>query len=405
LPLLGLDIDLEQASFAPHNTAEAAKRWAAETCIIATNTSIEEVVQARIRQATKTATVTLIVDPIRGPRGCVVNVAHTFLSLTIYDVVHEFITQLSHPDSERGIDAIFSPDFLLDITPRLPQSLCHAYWRTHQPTPKDLKTAMAVIQRAQARYARSTIGIPIHKDWKTRPSHMHNKTIAFEPAESRAAFKIIKQLGVTPTSVFLACMTSATAQMYSAGNEEGAHLLFSGNGRRWIDTSGDGHGPVTMSIIPGGLWVDASEGVDFRATDKEGLATLAKAIGRAQEEDLISPHVIALYDQMAPELVKAMAEPFEAPAVARPTLTSQGPFSTRPLEVVDPIRMMDFNTGGRSTDPGVCFALNSFKDELKFNLLFDERFFVLDEIVKLGIDVAGLFRTFVGEGELVRAKI
>lgn len=405
MPLLDLDIDLEQASFAPHNTAEAAKRWAAETCFIKTNTSLKEVIQDCIRKTTNVATVTLIVDPIRGPRGCVINMSHTMLSLSLTDAIYEFIDQLSHPDTERGIDAIFSPDFLLDITPRLPQSLCHAYWRTHQPTPEDLKTAMEIIQRAQARYARSSFGIPVRKDWKIRPSKMQNITMPFEPAESSAVFKNIKKLGMTPTNIFLACIASATAQMWASGEEEGAHLLLSGNGRRWIDTAGDGHGPVHMSIVPGGLWVGKSEGVDFRATDKEGLVMLAKAIGRAQEEDLVSPHVIALYDQLAPELVKSMTQPFEAPAVARPSLTSQGSISTRSPNCIDPIRMMNYNAGGRNTDPGPCFALNSFKSELRFTLMFDERFVVLEDIVKLGVTVGGLFRSFAGEEEPSRAKI
>jgi len=199
-------------------------------------------------------------------------------------------------------------------------------------------------------------------------------------------------------------MTSATAQVFGQGDEEGAHLLFSGNGRRWIDLAGDGHGPITMGILPGGLWVEASD-ADLRAKDKEGLVNLAKAIGVAQEEDLASPHIMALFDQMAPTLVKGMAEPFEAPAIARPTLTSQGAFTRHLIEGGDPIRMTQFNLGGRSTDPGVCFALSSFKDELRYNLLFDERFFVQDDVVQLGYAVAGLFRTLLVEEEPRRAKL
>ncbi|KAJ5875989.1 uncharacterized protein N7529_001573 [Penicillium soppii] len=395
-PIIALDIDMEQASFAPHNTSEAAKRWASQSCFVATNTSVEEVANTLIRTPSNLSSMTLIVDPARGPRGCILNISHTLISLSVYDILHEFITQLSNPENERGIDAIFSPDFLLDITPRLPQSLSHAYSRIHNPSPEDLQAAMAVIQRSQARFARSTIGVPIHADWKNRPSNMHNERIAFEPSESRAAFKCFKKLGITLSTAFFACMTSAAAQMFGKGDEEGAHLLFSGNGRRWVDLGGDGHGPVLMSILPGGLWVEGSD-VDIRAKDQDGLAALAKAIGHAQAEDLVSPHIIALYDQMAPALVKGMAEPVDPAPLARLTLTSQGIFGGgRELEVLDPIRMSTFLTGGRCSE-GLCFALSSFKGELLFNMLFDERFFVPDELMQFGHAVAGLFKKFVGD--------
>ncbi|CAG8359511.1 unnamed protein product [Penicillium salamii] len=407
-PVIGTETDMEQAYFEPHNTAEAAKRWATERCLIATNTSLEEVRQSLIRRPLDKTTMTLVVDPIRGPRGCVYNVSHTLTDLPIYDPLQEFTKQLSRPDAERGIDAIFSPDFLLDITPRLPQSLCHAYSRLFQPTPEDLAGATQILERANARYARSTIGIPLHPDWKTRPSHMHNKTIKFEPAESRSAFRCFKQLGISLTTAFFACMTSAIAQKYSQGNEEGAHLLFSSNGRRWIDLAGDGHGPINMSIVPAGLWINADE-ADLRAKDKHSLAKLAKAIGHAQEQDLVSPHLISLYDQMAPELVKGMANPNQPdpPALGRPTLTSQGAFGKNVADPAggDPMRITYFNTGGRNTDPAVCFALNTYRDELKFNLLFDERFFALHEVAQLAQAVAGLFREFVADEEPVRAKL
>jgi hypothetical protein len=62
----------------------------------------------------------------------------------------------------------------------------------------------------------------------------------------------------------------------------------------------------------------------------------------------------------------------------------------------DAVRMTDFNTGGRTTDPTVCFALNSFRDQLRFNMLFDEKFFDVTEVMLLGHEVAGMFRRLVG---------
>lgn len=400
-PVAGVAFDLEQAAFEPHGTVEAAKRWAARTCQVAAKTTVSDVYLARSRQL-NTPTMTLVIDPVRGCRGCVFKVSHTLIGHEGFRILQEFITQLARPENELGIDAVFLSETVSDVGPRLPRSLSHAYSLRHQPTQQELQGVLQVCQRAQARWARSSIGIPVHQDWQSRPTRVHNKVVTFEPDETLAAFKCLKQLGITLTTAFFACITSGIAQTFGTGDEEGAHLVFSGNARRWLDTDGrDGRGPVTMGIIPAGMWIDASR-VDIRAKNKQGLKRLAKAIEQAQEQDLASPHIIAVYDQVAPDLAKSMGElrgPSSVPPVSRPTLTSQGQFvDNRPVRPGhDPIRMVEFNTGGRNTDPNVCFALNSFRDELRFNLLFDERFFVQDDVMQLAYVVSGLFRRLAAE--------
>lgn len=396
-PVVGITFDLDQAVFEPHSTVEAAKQWVAKTCQVVTNTTVSDVYLAHSRQPLDTPIMTLVVDPARGGRGCVFKTSHTLVSHEGFRVMQEYMTQLACPDNELGIDAVFLPETASEITPRLPQSLCHAYSLRYQLTQEESREVLQAQQRAQERWARSSIGVPLRPDWQYRQSYIHNKTVTFEPGEALAAFQYLKKVGISLTAAFFACITSGIAQTFGTGAEEGAHLLYSGNARRWFDIEGGGGlGPITMSIIPGGMWIDASQ-VDVRAKDRQGLMELAKAIRQAQEQDLVSPHIIAIYDHMAPALAKAMGEPqgpSSVPSVGRPTLTSQGHFDDYRLASPDhdQIRMADFNTGGRNTDPNVCFALNSFRDELRFNLLFDERFFIQDDVMRLAYVVSGLFR-------------
>ncbi|KAL4746983.1 hypothetical protein BDW72DRAFT_197194 [Aspergillus terricola var. indicus] len=453
-PVIGVEFPaLSHASYALHHTAREAEQWASRTCIVETNTTINDVHLARSREKASRISMTLVLDPIRGPRGCVLNMSHTLISVDIFLIMQEFIAQLARPDADAGIAGIFSPEAetMHAIIPRLPQSLGHVYSHPHtggasqhQPTPQDLQDALDTYQRAQDRWTRSSIGIPLHPDHATRRRAIQNKTISFEPAESRAAFKFLKQAGVSLTAAFFASMTAAIAQRYHAptstsasasasGSQdedfelepEGAHLLFSAHGRRWLDTSAaNGRGPVTMPIIPSSAWVSAKD-VNLRPRSQRGLLKLAAAIDVAQNEDIASPDIIPVFDQLAPELVAALANahnppssPPPPPGRGRPTLTSQGQFSNsrdrhRAMglhgDEAGTVRMTDFNTGGRTTDPTVCFALNSFRDQLRFNMLFDEKFFDVTEVMLLGHEVAGMFRRLVGldmeQQWSVRAKL
>ncbi|KAH8690245.1 hypothetical protein BGW36DRAFT_433197 [Talaromyces proteolyticus] len=400
-PVVGVVFGLDYAAFEVHGTVDAAKQWATQTCRVASNTTVADVALARSRQPLESPTMTLVVNPIRGARGCVLNVSHTLISQEGFRILQEFLTQLARPDSELGINTVFSPETVLDVQLRLPQSLSHAYSLLHQPTPQELRDAFQIYQRVQMHWARSTIGIPLHRDWQKRPSHIYTKVVQFEPYEASAALKCLKKWGITLTTAFFACITSAIANTYDAGNEDGAHLLYSANARRWLPTNG--HGVlVTMGILPAGMWIDASK-VDIRAKDQPGLMRLARAIEQAQQEDLVSPHIIAVYDQIAPALAKAIGEQPQSTSspIGRPTLTSQGYFdddvNRLPGPGRDQIRMTDISSGGRNTDPNVCFALYSFRDELRCNLMFDGRFFVQDEVMQLAYTVSGLFRRLTTE--------
>ncbi|KAL4918415.1 hypothetical protein BDW62DRAFT_200795 [Aspergillus aurantiobrunneus] len=412
---------LDQASFELQDTAASAQRWASQTCLIATDTTVDDVQLARSRQATDTQTMTLVVDPIRGARGCVLHLSHVLVDVGMHSILQDFIFQLARPDTELGIDAVFTPESPSNTLPRLPRSLSHAYESHYQPTPQDLQHAFTMHQRAQDRWARSSVGIPLHPNSHSRPSRIHNKTVVFEPAESRAAFHFLKKTGITLTAAFFACMTAGIAHLFPAPNSpDGAHLCFSANGRRYLDLAArNGHGPVSMPILPVSMWVDAKD-VNLRPTSQRGLVKLARAIEEAQAEDLASPHIIPVFDQLAPALAKAIEDahnlpggPPPSPPIGRPTLTSQGQLAneldgqrataSRPGE--DPIRISNLNTGGRSTDPSVCFALNSFRDELRFNMLFDERFFDQYDVMLLGHTVARLFRRLVGEEGMAVARL
>ncbi|KAL4887698.1 hypothetical protein BJY04DRAFT_212726 [Aspergillus karnatakaensis] len=420
-PIIGLSFTLDQATFTPHTTPSAAQAWTSQTAHIATKTTVRDVFLSRSRsilQPIHNATMTLITDPIRGSRGCVLHISHTLISHAGFDVLQEYLAQLADPTAELGLQALFTPENLSTLKPRLPQSISNAYSLLHNPSPADLTHATQILQTSATRWTKPTVGIPIHPCWKTRESRIHNETISFEPAETATAFKALKRLKLTLTTAFFACMISATTQSYATGAEEGAHLCFSGNGRRWIPTNpstNNGFGPVTMPIVPAGMWVKSS-GVNLHTKTKSELVQLAKAIAAAQEEDLVSPHILALFDQNGAEFAKGMGAPSEVPAVSRLTLTSQGYFDDKLLqsscssplpfssETRDKIRMTDFNTGGRNTDANVCFALNSFRDELRFNMLFDERFFEPEEVVRLGVRVKRLFRFLTG-GEGDRARL
>lgn len=433
LPVVGVAYPtLDQAAIELHQTADDARRWTAQTCLVADNTTVSDVYLARSRTQTEAlTTMTLVVDPIRGARGCVLNMSHTLMSLDIFKILQEFMLQLARPENELGIDAVFSPETPSNTTSRLPQSLSHAYALRHQPAPHDLQEAFATHQRSQERWSRPTIGIPLHPDHQHRPSRIHNKTITFEPSEAKTAFRFLKQSGVSLTAAFFACMTSGIAHSFPSTNAypEGAHLLFSGNGRRFIPvTASNGQGPISMPIIPASMWIDEKD-VNLRPTSPRGLLRLAHAIEEAQNQDLASPHIIAVWDQMGPALAKALEDAYSVPggppppSVGRPTLTSQGQFNcdlgnrttttttatgseASPGETeTDRIRMSDFNSGGRSTDPSVCFALNSFRDELRFNLLFDEKFFDQHDVMHMAYVVARLCRRLVGLEPVAVARL
>ncbi|KHN93739.1 uncharacterized protein MAM_08410 [Metarhizium album ARSEF 1941] len=405
-PVVGIQVGLGQAVFEPIVEACDAERWATRTCTVAADASVEAVALDRARRPLSATSMTLVLtDPSRGRAGCVLNMSHVLINHEGYAIIADFLALLAHPPCERGIAASFEAEAVAATLPKLPQSLSQAYGQlVPAPTAEELQHAMAVFEGAQQRWARPSVGIPLHPDAASRRSRVHNRLVTFEPSLSRAALQASRRMGVSITAAFFACITLAMARRYGTGREQGAHLLFSANAERWLDARRrSGLQPVTMTIVPGGLWLDATALRVGPAADEPAgaLARLASAIDSAQREDLASPHIIAVYDQLAPAMADAVADSYRLalptlPPVGRPTLTSQGRFDGC-LPAVgaaarDEVRMTDFRTGGRNTDPNVCFALYSFRDKLRCNLLFDERFFDPDEVAQLASAVTDLFR-------------
>jgi hypothetical protein len=153
----------------------------------------------------------------------------------------------------------------------------------------------------------------VHKDWRNRRSHAHSIKCGLSFADTAVARKAMKELDINMTTAFFACITSAMAQLYGTGEEEGAHLLFSAHAQRFFDCVGsDGKPPITMAIVPGGAFVDASS-VNLKANDKDSLAELAKAIAWEMMQDLDCPHVIGAIDEMVKMAHGPDAEPQEKP--------------------------------------------------------------------------------------------
>lgn len=396
----------------------AAQQWVSQTCFIESNTTGEALLLAQCRQASDKTRLTIILDPSRGSRACVLNISHTLISQGVWDIIRTFVDNLARDDCNNGLEGIFSPEDIGRLPSKLPQSLSNAY-SSQLPAPTEAQRHKAVLiqQKAQDRWGLNSIGIPIHSEHQTRQSWMHNKQIRVEDADFRAALVLAKTEGITITSLFFACITAGIHRRYSNGSEDGAHLVFSGNARRWIKTDGEaGEPPVALSIVPGAMWLDKTC-LQSDLNDKASLLRLAKDIHAVQEDDMASEHIIGVYNELAPVAANAVLETQNAhavfPATCRPTLTSQGAFLSRgasPASSKDEsqsvTRVTNFRTGGRNTSSTVCFALYSFNKELRCNMLFDERFFDQDEMMQLMYIITGLFRRMIGQvGQSAGSKL
>ncbi|KAJ3495839.1 hypothetical protein NLG97_g3101 [Lecanicillium saksenae] len=407
-PVVGITLGVSKAFFEPIVTIDAAQRWVTQTCLNEDNTTGEAMLLAQCRHTSDTTRLSIVLEPIRGSRACVLNNSHTVIDHVGYDIVYVFLSYLANDRCKNGLKDVFVPEDAAQLVRRLPQSLSKAYYsQIAAPTEAERQEATSIQRKAQDRWNLNSIGIPIHTEYQTRQSRMHNKQISFEEVNFRAALALAKKEGVSLTSLFFAAMTAGIHQRYSNGGEDGAHLVFSGNARRWVKTQGEtGEPPVALSIIPGAMWLDRAC-LDSELDSQAGLLALAKKIDAAQRVDLASAHIIGVYDELAPAVAKATLEGQSQPAVfppyCRPTLTSQGDLSARDTSLStgcdtgrSPMRLTRWTSGGRNTDSTVCFALYSFKKELLCGLLFDERFFDEDEMMQLLYIVAGRFRRMVG---------
>lgn len=400
-PVVGVTLGLDNLVFEPILAAEDAREWAERTAGIASNTTVESVQLERARSPLDDTSMTLVADPSSGLPGCVLNISHTLVNHEALAITTTFLKELVSVHDGWDLEDVFvgeNPECALQL---LPRSLAYAYTQAQpRATEAEQQSALKIVEQAGERWAKTSVGIPARPDWAHRPSRAHNKTIVLESKESRAAFTVPKALGITLNTAFFACLTAAIAQRYGSKDVDGAHLLFSFNATRMIAKAQNQGGNVTMSILPAGAYLDASK-ANLAASSQEELTALAKCIGKAQMRDISTPHMIGIYDMIAPALAQGvkMTAPPPGPLVGRPTLSSQGQFSS--VEYCQPetagqdaanIRMTDFRTGGRNTDPNVCFALYSFDGQLRCNLMFDERYFDQDEVMQVAHSTLGLFR-------------
>lgn len=407
-PVVGVTLEVDDLVFEPIFAAEDARAWAERTAVAASNTAVESVQLERARSPLADTSMTLVADPSSGLPGLVLNMSHALVNHELYAIVKTFLKELVSAHDGWDLEDVFvteDPECALHL---LPRSLAYAYTQA-QPrvTEAEQQSALKIIEQAGERWAKTSIGIPARHDWAQRPSRTHNKTIILESQESLAAFTAPKALGITLNTAFFACMTAAIAQRYGSKNVDGAHLLFSFNAMRMIAKAENKGGPVTMTILPAGAYLDANKANLAASTQKE-LVALAKCIGKTQMRDISTPHMIGIYDMIAPSMAQGIkaAIPPQSPVIGRPTLSSQGTFAS--VEYSEPetagqnaasIRMTDFRTGGRNTDPNVCFALYSFDGELRCNLMFDERYFDQDEVMQVAYATLGLFRKLLqGDG-------
>ncbi|KAK8141669.1 hypothetical protein G3M48_010103 [Beauveria asiatica] len=404
LPLIGVTLGLELAFFKPIQSVDDAKRWISETCVFETNATCEEVLLKQCRQASDVTKLTVILEPWSGRLGCVLNMSHTLTSLDVYQIIDSFVGNLSARECDVDLEQTFSPE-TATLATRLPQSLGQAYANQHPAmvTEAEREEAWRIYEHAQERWQRSSIGIPVHPDHGSRPSLIHNEQVIFTAAEVKAALAAAKMQGVSITALFFACMTAGIKARYSDGSEDGAHLVFSGNGQRWLDIrASDSQAPVGMSILPGALWLDQAD-MSTGQVKPSDVLEMARKIQALQNQDLVSKHIIAVYDELAPTAFRMAMEsrhqPRAVPRVCRPTLTSQGEFAKHASAArvsndagARKAKLLHFRTGGRNTDSSVCFALYSFRGDMRCNTLFDEKFFDRDEVVGLMDAIMVLFR-------------
>ncbi|OAA73989.1 hypothetical protein ISF_00890 [Cordyceps fumosorosea ARSEF 2679] len=374
LPLVGVTLGHEQASFQPIRSLQDARRWVSETCVFADGLTCEEVLLAQVRQASDLTKLTVILAPPSGRPGCVLNISHTLTSLDVYHIIASFVANLSSPSSSPDLERAFSPETAAALTPRLPASL----------------------------------GIPVHPAHRARASLVHNEQVRFSAAEAAASLAAARARGVSLTALFFACIAVGVAKRHARGGEDGAHLVFSGNARRWLGA--EAGPPVGMSVLPGALWLGKASLLADDAGSPANVFAVARAIQERQGRDLASEHIVGVYDELAPTAFRSMMEASSAsshqpvvPLVSRPTLTSQGEFfqqqqqqqqqQQRADEGIPPrARLVHFRTGGRNTDPNVCFALYSFRGDMRCNLLFDAKYFDRDDVMALMETVMGIFR-------------
>ncbi|UZJ55944.1 hypothetical protein CBS101457_005264 [Exobasidium rhododendri] len=371
-PVIGLELvspgkRLDFATFNGLTTKQEATEWAEDTCfLVKDGRSVEDVEfackQHPIISPGKRANVHLVIDPRIGPSGFVLHSSHVLSGHHALKILETIGEQLANDASSQGLQRAFQCEDLDELLPRLPKSAITAYEEELKPTSRDIEHAWATQANAAERYTKNTLGIPFHEDWQTRQSRMQNLFFEIDEEDFRNIMRTLKSNRLTITSAFFACICSSMAHMYYNEKVDGAHLLFSAHAKRWLSTEGEkGTAPVTMAIVPGGAWIDATED-ELKANTAESLMKLARKIAKAQEVDLVSPHIMATFDKIAINATQAPPQAGSSSAQAtfgRPTFTSQGFISVRRdydgghKNSKTWLKIIGGRYGGRNTDPVV----------------------------------------------------
>lgn len=446
--------DLNHASFKAITSLAEALGWLCETAHvvrgahsfhhICTMTS-----NRRIEPPGKHVQIYLVLDPINGPPALVLNASHVLNGHRLLFQAQNILQSLLHPalhqdhPSGRGVDsysstlsgdelvkAVFMPENLRNILPRLPRSLSQAYKLRFKPGSNEFIIGADKLAERVRNEARPSIGIPgVNPDvrksnrtasitasseaYKNPKMHMINIRRRFTQQESERLRKQCKRNSTTISSYIYAAIVEAIHHHTSTNKAEspkGAHLTFPAHASRWLpkETRNDAKPAVNMAIAPASVFLNPEDIRPRREMAQHGLTEstqvqdifrLARIIGIKQNEYLGSPHLLACLDTLGQSAAKGIlstvhAEPSELSSrscFSTPTLTSQGVFDlaaeylsqapnkewasasiSRPLQT---LKLVDVVQYGRATSPSVCFSLYSFNGTLTVMVHFDNRRF------------------------------
>ncbi|TKY89360.1 hypothetical protein EX895_001891 [Sporisorium graminicola] len=451
-------VDLDHATFRAITSLDHALDWLDQSAFVIHDAqSFQEVCERtsneRIEPAGQHFRAYLVLDPKSGPSAFVLNVSHVLNGHRLLHQAQNVLQSLLHPsfdqvlpsDSRVGsgdtarhqielVKAVFQPEDLRHVLPRLPQSLPHAYKSRFQPSAEHFNIGSQKLAERLENDAKPTIGIPGFNQVLTQDRHSDRPMINLRRSfskEEQERFRIqCKRNKATISSYVYAAVVKAIEQLTTtveaSGNgktTQGAHLTFPAHASRWLpeETAKQSRSVVTMAIAPASVYLTPEEVSPSDANVQAGSSQnaqvqdtfrLARILGIKQNEYLNSPHILASLDTLgqagaqgvrsnAQALAAGNAAPSSASSFSTPTLTSQGILDLAkdyPMPSTDMsssstshwLQLTDAVQYGRATSPSVCFSLYSFDGKLHLMVHFDERRFdpavvtsVLDRVCTL----------------------
>lgn len=359
------------------------------------------------------------------------------------------LTQMYGKDTRAALEAVFVPEDLSRILPKLPQSLTTAYNAKFQPGEVEIEAGLSKLGERAINSMKPTIGIPPFQPPLQTPAHsfrtidgqpmiMMNPRRHIDPVEHRSLQQAYKKQGSTLPSFVYACLINSIDRRCQAdtgvegGERPGVHMCFSAHASRWLPKEAFmTRSPVNLGVVPGSAFLPADE---FRSKQRgrdlseAELFSLARSIRTAQESYLDSPHVISAMQMLGDQASSLVAETAQtsneaspAASICPPTLTSQGELFVKRYYTVngasdnprpgekenekgDYIHFEKGLLGGRTTGENICFALSSYAGLLTLQAQFDSRFFDAELIDAILDDVIAQLR-FSAHGAGTGAKL